>query len=840
LPARADEPEALPPGAVLRLGSVRWRAGASIALTAFRNGGRELLTVGADRMAIVWDVESGRELRRFDVGGPPLPPQASPQSPDNGRVTVSADGRVLAAICRDRKLRLFDVDRGKETILVDSVLSNNLPALSADGKLLALYQQPEFIKVWDFSKEGKPPETLYDLAPAHGGTNYVYRLEFGADGKTLTQVGMQYRPNGGVAPHIVLWDVVKGTRIKQHDELPQGAARDAVLHAFPGRDGKSLIIPMESSIAVMDLETGKEVRRLRDAEEVAASSFLTTADGKDLIQVVGRGEAIVVWDLAKGTAARRVGKPDENTSSRPILTNLSLSLNGQTLAFGDGALVSLVDLRSGKKRGENEGHSTGLLGAAYAPDGKTILTRADRTYIRWDAASGRFLERWDVVAPLRAFLLSRDAKWMVAPGPNMTLHILDAATKQEKQAITTELPYYTYSIMADSRTLLALGRPAPHLLVFDIVTGAKLADFPLPRSDAADDEPFDLPPRRLSTTPDARLIACNTERAILVFDLVWRREVLRVDLPAGKMVRCLSFAPDGRSLAVEFYGGEIGLWEVAAGMRRRLIAKGSASPAIGTQAERMRIDGSRVPSAISFSDDGRLVAAAGTDRVVRLFDARTAREAGALGGHRGLITAVNFSPDGARLITACADTTALVWDLAPLRAKLDPAPPAVHDAPWEALGEADAEKAYDAILALAADPGRCVAFARERLAPVAPPDEKMMAKLIAGLDSAKYAERQAARKELEKLGDLALPALKRAQEANTSAEVQATARRLIESLATRRLSATEVRQVRAVEALELAGNVEVKEVLKSLAAGAPAAPQTIDAKLALERLNERR
>src|SRR5262249_17049991 len=111
LPARSDE---LPPGAVLRLGSLRWRASSSIALTAFRTGGRELLTVGNDRIAAVWDVETGRELRRFDVGGT-MPEHNLPKPPDFGRVAVSANCRVLASIGRDRKMRLFDVETGKQT-----------------------------------------------------------------------------------------------------------------------------------------------------------------------------------------------------------------------------------------------------------------------------------------------------------------------------------------------------------------------------------------------------------------------------------------------------------------------------------------------------------------------------------------------------------------------------------------------------------------------------------------------------------------------------------------------------------------------------------------------------
>jgi WD40 repeat protein len=836
IPARADERDALPPGAVLRLGSLRWRAGGPIVLTAFRKDGRELLTVGSDHTAIVWDVATGRELRRFDV--PQGETRAFSSGPQPSRVVVSADGRLLAALGRDRVLRLFDVDTGKQRIQVSNTPTNNVPALSADGKLLALYQQPGMIKIWDLAKD-TPPETLSDMPPAHGGTNYVYRLDFAPDGKTLAQVGMQYKPNGGVAPHVVLWDVLKMERIKQHDELPDGAPRDATMSAFPTGDGKSLVIPLSSSIAVMDLTTGKERGRLKDVEQVEASAFVSSPDGRELVQLIGRGEALVVWDLVKGEVVRRFGKPDPTTAIRPPISSLALSPDRRALAFGDGALVTLIDLQTGKKSEASAGHATGLMGVYYSPDGKSILTRADQTFVRWDSATGKLLERFDIATPLSTFLLTRDAKWMVAVGPNMQLHVIDSATRQTKHTFSVGSYTYTFTVAPDSRTLIVLTKTGPNLQLFDVTTGVKTVEFPLPSNDVeSDNRPYQ--PRRLNTTRDSRLVVGSTENSLIVWDLLWRREVQRIDFPAGKELRYVTFGPDGRTLAVEFYDGEIGLWEVASGRRRRLLARSVDESVGGRPSDRMQVDGSRLPAALAYSLDGRLIANAGPDRVIRLFDARGG-EVGSFTGHRGPVTAVSFSPDSTRLVSACADSTALVWDLASVRAKLPPAKAetATPEDLWARLGEADAEKAYDAILALAADAPRAVTLLRQRLAQVPAPEGKMLARLMADLDSAKYAERQKAKAELEKLGDLALPALKRALDAGASAEVHATVRKLMEALATRRFTVEEIRQARAVEALELMAAPEARELLKLLAEGAAAAPQTIDAKLALERHRER-
>ncbi|MEU7576648.1 hypothetical protein AB0B50_03465 [Streptomyces sp. NPDC041068] len=67
---------------------------------------------------------------------------------------------------------------------------------------------------------------------------------------------------------------------------------------------------------------------------------------------------------------------------------------------------------------------------------------------------------------------------------------------------------------------------------------------------------------------------------------------------------------------------------------------------------------------VAISPDGRLVAGAGHDGTVRLWEAATDKQRRALKGHRGAVNAVAFSPDGRSVVSAGHDGTVRLWNTA--------------------------------------------------------------------------------------------------------------------------------------------------------------------------------
>ncbi len=68
-------------------------------------------------------------------------------------------------------------------------------------------------------------------------------------------------------------------------------------------------------------------------------------------------------------------------------------------------------------------------------------------------------------------------------------------------------------------------------------------------------------------------------------------------------------------------------------------------------------------TALAFSPDGRILATAGGNGLIRLWDPDTGDQRIALTGHAGEVLCLAFAPDGRTLASAGEDQVIRLWDI---------------------------------------------------------------------------------------------------------------------------------------------------------------------------------
>jgi RNA polymerase sigma factor (sigma-70 family) len=805
----------LPHEALARLGTTRFRPGEHVSLLRFTPDGTKLVTQGAAGLR-VWDVATGRELRRF---GP-----AAGTTVACG--DLSADGAVAATGDAGREgrgaLRLWDVGAGRQLRVYGDAGPCSLVRLTPDGKTIAAVGLSGGVDLWD-ATTGERRHTL------KGHEGRIWSAAFSADGKTLV--------TGGADKTLRTWDVATGRELLCIADCPElvgsvALSPDGRLLASVGYretspgPGITSWLP-DSRVRVWDASTGKELRQLvvgagQTGHGAAAGSGVVAVafapDGKTLV-TVGMDYVLRVWDVTAGKELRAFPGCSTNSGA------LALAPDGKWAAFANGGTtVRVVDLATGKDRVPLPGHAGGVWAAAVTPDGRRIVTAGgDASVSVWEAATGRELRRLrgheGYVAGLA---LAPDGRSLYTLGSDRRLRAWDL-TDGSGRLLSGDRGVRGLVLLALSANgkLLAAGHAEKALVLIDAASGEPVRTAVGLEGRLCVGAGF---------VPGGRtLVAWNTDQAVHVLDVATGK--VRKEFPfAGDEDRRMSYAaalsPDGRL--------------VAFGSQARFLSVQE----LETGKEVCRFD--RLPdgvSSVAFSPDGRTLAWGGwNDPTVHLIELSTRQERHHFTGHKGRVLALHFSPDGRVLVSGGSDATALVWDLA--------GPPAAGDRDlsaeelaslWKDLGAVNAAQAYQSVRRLARS-GAAVEFLGTKMEPVPAPEERRLAKLIADLDSDQFDVRGRATQELERLGEQAVGACRKALAGRPSPEMRRRLEALLDRQAAeaRRPSAERVRLMRALEALELAGPGRAREVLAALARGAPGAWLTEEARAARQRLDRRR
>jgi WD40 repeat protein len=808
---RAGDP--LPPGAVARLGTTRFRRGSSIRQVAYTPDGGTLATLGDDGVIRLWDAATGVEIRHLAA------------APPASGFALASPGRTLFTASReDRLIRGWDVASGRQVrCTADHGVATEVIASSPDGRRLACGGRDGIALV--------DPTTGRLVRRIEGHPHGNDFLIFTPDGRLLISAGRDaVRWTGGrmaVESSIRSWDVDTG---EPRRRIPTGT--DEVVAVAVSPDGRRLAAGLKDrSVRIWGAGSGTELHRFAGLERDAAC-LAFSPDGRTLASGEGAPEpwdtrdvglgGISLLDVASGRELRRW------EAHQPCVRGLAFSPDGRTLASGgEEGLVRLWDPATGREVQPAPGHRGAIRAIAFAPDGRTVATAGfDGTLRVWDPACGVELRRAEAGrSPTRFLAFSADGA-LLASGARDSLRLWEPDTLRELRR------FGSMARSADGAALSPDGRILASMADGGIRLWETATGDPRAILGGAEDE-FARDPVFLGD--GATVAAMDRGTSLRLWDASTGRELHSIT--TREMALLIEPSPDGRIVAVaeaavQTQDRQVSLWEVATGQE-----VGRLGGHLG------------LIRAIAFSPDGRLLVTGADDRPrwrdqsLRVWDVASGRLLRRLDAHRSGVDALAFSPDGARLASAGEDGSALIWDVRALIPGALPSPsvgsPEPLEALWGALRGDDAAAAESAAWALAGRPGPATALLAGSLRPATPIHPSWIASLIADLDSPRFAARERASAELGRLGRKAEPALKDALGGRPTAEVRLRIGRLL-SETSQSIPSPELLQARrAIGVLERIGTDEARRVLEELAGGAPGMPETEQARAAARRLRSR-